>query len=73
MNRTAAHESYQQIHAHKPLFGKKNKVLNLGNFDFDIVSDFGFFVSQYDIRYTSIQNPPRTSVPPKLSTKNDLI
>jgi len=27
--------SYQQIHAHKPLFGKKGKLLNLEHLDFD--------------------------------------
>jgi hypothetical protein len=31
-NRTS---SYQQIHAHKPLFGNQGKVLNLGHLDFD--------------------------------------
>jgi len=30
--------SYQQIHAHKPLFGNQGKVLNLYHLDFDIVS-----------------------------------
>jgi len=43
-NRTS---SYQQIHAHKPLFVKLGKVLNLGHLDFDIVSDFVLRISNF--------------------------
>ncbi len=39
--------SYQQIHAHKPLFGKQGKVLNLGHLDFDIVSYFVLRISYF--------------------------
>jgi len=48
--------SYQQIHAHKPLFGnqgKKGKVLNLGHLDFDIVSDFVLRISYFSYRDTN--------------------
>ncbi|MHC4462111.1 MAG: hypothetical protein ACYS30_11885 [Planctomycetota bacterium] len=39
--------SYQQIHAHKPLFGKKGKLLNFGHLDFDIVSDLELRISDF--------------------------
>jgi hypothetical protein len=29
--------TYQQIHSHKPLFGKKGKLMNLGHLDFEFV------------------------------------
>ena len=32
---------------HKPLFGKKGKVLSLGNLDFDIVSNFVLRISDF--------------------------
>ncbi len=39
--------SYQQIHAHKPLFGKQGKVLNLDHLYFDIVSDLELRISDF--------------------------
>jgi hypothetical protein len=39
--------SYQQIHTHKPLFGKKGKVLNLGHLYFDFVSNFVLRISYF--------------------------
>jgi hypothetical protein len=44
--------SYQQIHAHKPLFGNQGKVFNLGNLDFDIVSDLELRISDFSYRDT---------------------
>jgi len=44
--------SYQQIHAHKPLFGNQGKVLNLDNLDFDIVSNFVLRISYFSYRDT---------------------
>ena len=41
------HTQYEMIHAKKPLFGKKGKVLNLGNLDFDIVSDLELRISYF--------------------------
>jgi len=39
--------SYQQIHAHKPLFGNQGKVLNLDHLDFDIVSNPHFHGDEF--------------------------
>jgi len=33
--------------SHKPLFGKKGKLLNLGNLDFEFVSDFDIRISDF--------------------------
>ena len=44
--------SYQQIHAHKPLFGNQGKLLNLGHLDFDIVSNFELRISYFSYRDT---------------------
>jgi len=43
-NRTS---SYQQIHAHKPLFGNQGRLLDLGHLYFDIVSDFELRISDF--------------------------
>jgi len=38
---------YEMIHAHKPLFAKQGKVLNLGHLYFDIVSNFVLRISYF--------------------------
>jgi hypothetical protein len=42
-----AHVSVSADTSHKPLFGKKGKVLNLGYLDFDIVSNFVLRISYF--------------------------
>jgi len=51
--------SYQQIHAHKPLFGKQGKVLNLDHLYFDIVSDLELRISDFASLgiFTLVENP----------------
>jgi hypothetical protein len=46
-------------HAHKPLFGKKGKVLNFGHLDFDIVSDLELRNSDFTCLgiSTTVKNP----------------
>ncbi len=39
--------SYQQIHAHKPLFGNQGRLLDLGHLYFDIVSDLELRISDF--------------------------
>jgi len=50
--------SYQQIHAHKPLFGNQGKLLNLGHLDFDIVLDLDIRISDFNHSGCFIQNEP---------------
>ena len=55
--------SYQQIHAHKPLFGKQGKVLNLDHLYFDIVSDLELLISDFASLgiFTLVKNPLQIS------------
>ncbi len=44
-------------HAHKPLFGKQGKVLDLGNLDFDIVSTVRCPVENFVLRVSDFASP----------------